>query len=84
MRGKLLFILLLPVLASAQVREIDSIATARGLAPFTVKLLIAHARVESGNFTNNLTTKYNNLFGMKHPRQRPTMSVGPVASAEGR
>lgn len=65
-------------------RKIDSVCTAHKIASFTTKLIIAHAKVESGNFTNNLVKNHNNLFGMKHPYQRPTLSVGPRARAEGR
>jgi uncharacterized FlgJ-related protein len=64
--------------------KIDSVCKAHKIAPFTTKLIIAHAKVESGNFTNNLVKNHNNLFGMKHPSVRPTKSTGGKARAEGR
>jgi uncharacterized FlgJ-related protein len=64
--------------------KIDSVCKAHKIAPFTTKLIIAHAKVESGNFTNNLVRNHNNLFGMKHPSVRPTTSVGAKARAEGK
>lgn len=63
---------------------IDSVCKAHRIAPFTTRLIIAHAKVESGNFTNNLVLKHNNVFGMKHARVRPTLSLGPLARAEGK
>lgn len=64
--------------------SIDSVCKAHKISPFTTKLIIAHAKVESGNFTNNLVKKHNNLFGMKHPNVRPTTSIGSKARAEGK
>lgn len=82
----LLGFFLLSVVCFAQNYEhkIDSVCKAHKIAPFTIKLIIAHAKVESGNFTNNLVKNHHNLFGMKHPRVRPTLSVGGRARAEGR
>jgi uncharacterized FlgJ-related protein len=48
------------------------------------KLILAQAKLESGEFTNNLTRKGNNLFGMRHPKIRRTTSLGPTMRAEGR
>jgi uncharacterized FlgJ-related protein len=84
------YLLIILMLASANCfaqnyeAKIDSVCQAHKIAPFTTKLIIAHAKVESGNFTNNLVRKHNNLFGMKHPSVRPTTSIGARARAEGR
>lgn len=45
------------------------------------EIVIAQAILESGNFTSNLYLNKNNLFGMKHPLQRPTTSLGGVRFA---
>lgn len=50
----------------------------------TIQVFIAQAKFESGNFTNKLSKEHNNLFAMRHPRVRPTKSLGPHARAEGR
>lgn len=42
------------------------------------EIAIAQSILETGNFTSNLFKKNNNLFGMKHPRQRSTTSKGEV------
>lgn len=39
-------------------------------------IVIAQAILESGYFTSNLYLNKNNLFGMIHPLQRPTTSLG--------
>lgn len=81
----LLLCLVVSVSAWCQIEaQIDSVCKAHKISPFTIKLIIAHAKVESGNFTNNLVKNHNNVFGMKHPRSRPTMSLGPRARAEGK
>lgn len=51
---------------------------------FTICLIIAQAKHESGNFTNRLSRKHNNVFSMQHPKKRKTTSLGPLARAEGR
>lgn len=48
------------------------------------RIILAQAKHESGGFTNSLTVKHNNLFGMMHPRGRPTLSLHGKAWAEGR
>jgi hypothetical protein len=48
------------------------------------RIILAQAKHESGGFTNSLTRKHNNLFGMLHPRSRPTLSLDGSAWAEGR
>jgi flagellum-specific peptidoglycan hydrolase FlgJ len=50
----------------------------------TIQIYIAQAKLESGNFKNNLTRNHNNIFSMRHPSRRPTTSIGPLASAEKR
>lgn len=39
-------------------------------------IVFAQAKLESGNFQSKLFKENNNLFGMKHPRQRITVSRG--------
>ncbi|MFN7465299.1 MAG: glucosaminidase domain-containing protein [Pseudanabaena sp.] len=46
-----------------------------------VKLLVAQAKHESGNFKNKLT-KYNNVFA-RHYSKFDTLALGPGAEAEG-
>jgi uncharacterized FlgJ-related protein len=53
--------------------------------PITMqRLILAQAKLESGEFTNRLTVQGNNLFGMRHPKIRRTTSLGPTMRAEGR
>lgn len=40
------------------------------------QIVLAQIKIESGNLTSGLTKKNNNFLGMKHPRQRPTTSLG--------
>lgn len=46
-----------------------------------VRLLVAQAKHESGNFKNKLT-KYNNVFA-RHYSKFDTLALGPGAEAEG-
>jgi uncharacterized FlgJ-related protein len=39
-------------------------------------IVLAQAKLESGNFNSILFKKNNNLFGMKHPKMRTTTSKG--------
>lgn len=39
-------------------------------------IALAQMKLESGNYQSALSKKNNNYFGMKHPRQRLTMSMG--------
>lgn len=48
------------------------------------ELIIAQAKLESGGFTNKLSREGNNVFSMRHPYKRPTLSLGPFLHAEGR
>lgn len=65
---------------------------AQGKLPFTDKNLaqelkkqgvmypdvaLAQSMLETGYFKSDIFLDNNNLFGMKHPRQRPTLSKGP-------
>jgi uncharacterized FlgJ-related protein len=87
-----IFALMLLVLGlgkcSAQSHKIDSTIKAvlaeHNVPPFTTKLLVAQAKLESGNYTNKLFLKHNNLYGMMHPKRRKTTSFGSRARAEGR
>jgi hypothetical protein len=38
---------------------------------------LAQSMLETGYFKGSIFLDNNNLFGMKHPRQRPTLSKGP-------
>lgn len=40
------------------------------------EVLIAQARLETSLYTSLIYTANNNLFGMRHPRIRPTTSLG--------
>lgn len=44
-------------------------------------IVYAQMRLESGNFTSGLARECNNFFGMKHPRNRESTSLG--ASEKG-
>lgn len=48
------------------------------------ELIVAQAKLESGGFTNRLSREGNNVFSMRHPYKRPTLSLGPLLRAEGR
>lgn len=63
---------------------INAVLVAHKVPPYTRKLLIAQAKFETGNYTNKLVVKHNNLYGMMHPARRLTRSLGPKARAEGR
>lgn len=41
-----------------------------------VDVVFAQAKLESGNFTSNVFVCDNNLFGMKQPKLRNTLSLG--------
>jgi uncharacterized FlgJ-related protein len=64
--------------------KIDSVLKCRDIPPFTRKLIIAQARLESGNYNSKLYQEHCNLFATQHPKRRPTYSKGPYGSAEGR
>lgn len=38
-------------------------------------IIVSQARLETGNYTSIIFLRNNNLFGMKHPRIRPTVST---------
>ena len=39
-------------------------------------IVMAQARLETGNFTSNICRRNHNLFGMKLPKQRRTTAIG--------
>lgn len=39
-------------------------------------IVLAQMRIESGNYQSKLAKKNNNYFGMRHPAQRLTVSLG--------
>ena len=53
----------------------DNLRTYLKSHPLT-PIIIAQARLESGNYTSRIFRESNNLFGMRHPRVRPTVSLG--------
>lgn len=65
-------------------REIFDEALRQGADSLTSRLIVAQARLESGDYKNALTRHHNNVFSMQHPRKRKTTSLGPFASAEKR
>lgn len=79
-------ILLMPLMALSQTPEerITKVLYDSGYSMRMTQIILAQARHESGNFTNPLTKSHCNVFGMRHPRVRPTTSLGPLAKAEGR
>lgn len=48
-----------------------------GVSLERAKLILAQALHESGNFASPVFKRTNNPFGMKHPVQRNTLSIGP-------
>jgi len=45
-----------------------------GIAPY----IYALSRLESGDFSNTLSTGYNNIFSMKYPTKRPSLNTGSI------
>lgn len=39
-------------------------------------IALAQMKIESGNYSSNVSKEYNNYFGMRHPAQRLTVSLG--------
>lgn len=39
-------------------------------------IVLAQAKLESGNFTSKVFKQNHNMFGMRMPKQRPTTSIG--------
>lgn len=83
----LLLILAIPCF-SQSTEEIDcrirNVLQMNNIPPFTIKLLISQAKLESGNYSNGLVKKHCNLFSMRHPTRRATCSIGPLGRAEKR
>lgn len=40
------------------------------------EIVLAQMKIESGNYQSNIAKKNNNYFGMRHPAQRLTVSLG--------
>jgi len=49
-----------------------------GYANVPDDLVLAQSALETGWWTSNLCVTYNNCFGMMHPNQRDTVSLGPT------
>lgn len=73
-----------PVLELTTEERVVQVLRDSGLSREMQRVILAQAKHESGDFTNSLTRKHNNLFGMLHPRSRPTLSLDGSAWAEGR
>ncbi len=87
--GYIIVVLMMGVVkCSAQTEMIDleikTTLECAGVPPFTIKLIIAQAKFESGGYKSKLFREHCNLFGMVHPRRRNTYSKGPYARAEKR
>lgn len=61
-------------------QKLSSIDT---LSDFTIELIVAQAKHESGNFKNKLTREHNNIFSRLHSK-KDTLSLGSYGYAEKR
>lgn len=59
-------------------QQIYNAAIEEGFTPISAKLIVAQARVESGNYGSNVFKNNNNLFGMKYVSQ-PLAQRGTLA-----
>lgn len=62
--------------------SIRLILSTKDLSPFTIELLIAQSKHESGNYQNKLTRLHNNIFA-RHYSKVDTFSLGAGGEAEG-
>lgn len=53
-----------------------------GVSPRTAEYWVAVSDHETGKWSSDLYTKYHNLFGMKQPLKRATLSKGPTKITE--
>jgi len=63
-------------------QEIYNGAITGGATPALAKLLVAQARLESGNYSNSQTKNNNNIFGFKYSEKSSYAKVGNI-SPEG-
>jgi flagellum-specific peptidoglycan hydrolase FlgJ len=56
------------------------LAPAYGFDRVDPALILAQAAHETGGFDSSLIRQTNNAFGLKHPKQRPTKSIGATAN----
>lgn len=56
-------------------KQIQTALKGTGLESYS-PFLVAMAKHESGNFKNNLSMKYNNVFSMGYPNVRPSINSG--------
>lgn len=61
--------------------EIRQVLTEEGIEPFTIELIVAQSKFESGNYKNSLV-KYNNIFA-RHYFKADTFATSAGATAEG-
>jgi flagellum-specific peptidoglycan hydrolase FlgJ len=50
-------------------QDIYNMAIAEGFSPISAKLIVAQARLESGDYSSNVFVNNNNMFGMKYVGQ---------------
>jgi uncharacterized FlgJ-related protein len=62
--------------------SIRLILNEKNLPKFTVDLIVAQSKHESGNYTNKLTKLHNNIFG-RHYSKYDTLALGDGGEAEG-
>lgn len=55
---------------------IQKIIRGAGFSPEMARYFAAVSRHETGNYTSDVLERSNNLFGMKHPKIRKTVSRG--------
>lgn len=54
----------------------------KNLSKESIELIVAQSKHESGNYTNNLTRKHNNIFA-RHYHKSDTFALGAGGEAEG-
>lgn len=64
--------------------EVMQKVLSKHMEPEMVRLVIAQAKHESADFSSMVFLKTNNPFGMGHPRQRKTTSLGRSPSGYAR
>lgn len=74
----------LSTLELTQEEKIVAVLRDSGYSAPMQRIILAQAKHESGGFTNSLAVYHNNVFAMLHPSRRRTLSLGPLAKAEGR
>jgi flagellum-specific peptidoglycan hydrolase FlgJ len=68
----------------AKIDSLSGVALSDSMALSVIKefdiqhpyIVLAQMKIESGNYQSNLANSNNNYFGMRHPTQRLTVSLG--------